>query len=161
MNTEKIAAEALLERGVKVELPAPWLLRCLGKKKLAVHVKRPNIITLLEVCRVYLGMQIDVEKLSGLTMDEGFKLYAQHEADIRRIAAIVICPSTGSGAWIMPGAARWCMSRLLRSADPQEVYTIFYLVVIFGGLKSFLNTIRLISTTRITEPRNLSHSQGS
>src|SRR5690625_3552231 len=95
MNTEKLAADTLLERGVKVALPAPFICRLFGRKTITLYVHRPSIDTLLRIASLYLSMDIDTEKLKELDMEDGFALYEKHGPTIIKIAAEAICARDG------------------------------------------------------------------
>lgn len=157
-NIEQQAAKTLLERGVKLSLPAPIALRLIGKKKLGFTVRQPKMGTLYRIASLYLGMGIDIASLDNTNMDDGFKLITAHGKTMCRIAAYAILNRFLIGK-IFTGPLAWW---IFKKANPAELYTIFYAIVIFSGVADFLNTIRLTSTMMITTPRNLSQeAQGS
>jgi len=48
-NIEKLAAMALLDRGIAFAIPAPWPLRLVGKKQVQIVVKQMYLGTLLHL----------------------------------------------------------------------------------------------------------------
>ena len=157
-NIEQRAAKALLERGVKISLTAPAILRLIGKKTVGFTVRQPTLGNLYRIAEVYLSMGIEVDSLDNMNMDQGYKLVSQHGKKMCEIAAHSILNNYLLGRYFLKPLARL----LFKRATPSEIYTIFYAIVVFGGVADFSNTIRLISTMRVTMPRNLSqNSQGS
>ena len=45
---------------------------------------------------------------------------------------------------------------LSTSLQQEEINYLFHLLVIYGGVEDFINTIRLMETMKITKPMNLS-----
>ena len=50
-NVQKQVADSLLERGIKINLPAPFFLRILGKKKITKVLHSPKLGTLIDIGR--------------------------------------------------------------------------------------------------------------
>ena len=61
--TEALAAEAILDKSLKINLPSPRLLRLFGKKTIPLRFRRPTAGQLLEMSAMYVRMNIDLVKL--------------------------------------------------------------------------------------------------
>lgn len=143
--TEKRAADLLTERGVKVQVAAPLFFRIFGRRTISMEVTAPKVKTLLKIARIYLSMGIS--NTGDMTVKEAFGLYANHAKDMSRIVAMCI-----PGIWSHRFRA-WVMRR---SMTEKEISYLFHLIILYGGIEDFINTIRLTEATRITKPMNLS-----
>ena len=56
---EAQAADALLDRRLKINLPAPWPLRIFGQRTIPIWVKRPVASNLFRMSRLFVRMGID------------------------------------------------------------------------------------------------------
>lgn len=143
--TEKKAANLLLQRGVKVQVAAPLFLKWFGKKNINVVIKQPLTKTLLRIARKYLEMGIS--NTGEMDLTEAFTLYAQHCNKMSEIIAL-----SASGSWYYK-----FLAYLLRgSLTQQEMSYLYHIIIVYGGIEDFINTIRSAEATRITKPMNLS-----
>jgi len=147
--TEHKAANILLKRGVKVPVTAPLFFRLLGKKTIDVVVKAPTSDTLLVIAEKYLSMRI--EQTKDLTLPESFALLKNHSKTMTEIIAITILDQKRNFFKIR--FFTWLLSKRLTQ---EELNYLFHLIVIYGGVEDFINTIRLMEAVRITKPMNLS-----
>ena len=69
VETEIKTVETLLDHGVQVPIPAPWLLRKLGKKVVTLTVRRPDSETLWKISGLYLRMKQYATTLEPETLD--------------------------------------------------------------------------------------------
>lgn len=60
---EARAADALLDRRLKLNLPAPWLLRIFGCKTIPLWVKLPTAGSLIRMSSLFARMEIDLQHL--------------------------------------------------------------------------------------------------
>ncbi len=146
MNAEKKAANILMQRGVAVPVAAPLFFRLFGKKKLELLVKAPSVKTSLKVAEKYLSLGI--ENTGEMALPEAYELMKLHGKTISQIVAMCISPT-----WYRPLA--WLLRRRLTH---QEQNYLFTLIVLYGGVEDFINTIRSIEATRITKPMNIDPS---
>ena len=154
MDTEKLAAEVLLDKGVAWRLPAPWFLRIFGKSTVRLSIKPLRLGTLLELSRLYLAMGITEEKLSG----DVNQLIRSNVTMVSRIAAICILNSRIRIRLFTGILARFLQNRLTGNA----MLELMMFVVTLSGASAFLSTIRLIGVMKMTSPRNLGpEDQGS
>lgn len=148
-NVEERAANILIERGVKVPVTAPLFLRLFGKKKINLVVKALSIYSLKRVAIHYLQMQI--KSTDDLTVPQGFEILLKHNKAVSKIVAESII----NNRWlkfIVPYIAYLLRGRL----QAKELFYLYQLVIVYGGIQDFTNTIRLTEATRITMPMNLS-----
>lgn len=151
-SLEERAANIILERGVKVSVTAPLFLRIFGKKKINLVVKALSIYSLKRVALHYLKMQI--KSTEELTIPEGFEIIQIHDVAVSKIIAEAIL----NNRWLkffVPFVAYWLRGGL----QAKELFYLFQLVIVYGGIQDFINTIRLTEVTRITMPMNLSQKE--
>lgn len=154
MDTEKLAAEVLLDKGVAWRLPAPWFLRIFGKSTVMMSVKPLRLGTLLELSRLYLAMGITEEKLSG----DINQLIRSNATMVSRIAAVCVLNSRIRIRLFRNVLGRFLLNRLTANA----MLELMMFVVTLSGSSAFLSTIRLIGVMKMTSPRNLGpEDQGS
>lgn len=147
MNAENKTASILLKRGVKVPVTAPLFLRIFGKKTVSFSIQALSIEALLLIALRYTKMNIqDAESIS---LSEAFELLKTHHKAMGEIIAIAVL--NGRYNFLVKPLARW-----LRRISTNEISVLFQLIVVYGGVEDFINTIRLAKATRITMPMNLS-----
>lgn len=150
--TEQKAAKILLKRGVKVPVTAPLFLRLFGKKSINVTVKAPTTNTLLMVADKFLSLRITETK--DLSLTEAFELYKKHSRKMTEIVTLCILNSPAK-VWRHKILARFLEWKL----QPDEITYLFHLIIAYGGVQDFINTIRFAETIRITKPMNLSQKK--
>lgn len=149
IDIESKAANLILKRGVKVQVLAPLFLRFFGKKTMTITVRAPKSLTLVCIAEKYLSMRI--ENTKDLTLPESFQLLKSHSSTMTEIIAICLLDSKKK-MWRMKFLAKFLASRLTQ----EEINYLFHLIIVYGGVEDFINTIRLMETVRITKPMNLS-----
>ncbi len=149
IDKEKRAASLLLKRGVKVQVLAPLFLRLFGKKKIQFVITAPTAATLIKISYKYLSMRI--EESDDLTIPEAFTMLKNHSKSMTDIIAIAIL-NDPKKMWMYKIFSRF----LSTSLQQEEINYLFHLLVIYGGVEDFINTIRLMETMKITKPMNLS-----
>ncbi|MCP1997300.1 hypothetical protein [Flavobacterium sp. HSC-61S13] len=151
---ESKAANILLERGVIVSVTAPLFLRIFGKKQIHFRIHALSLDTLLRVALAYLKLEIKDNK--DFTLSESFELVRDHSKGVSRVVAIAIL-SKSYKMWLVGLVARFLRNEI----TSQEMSYIFQLIIVYGGVEDFINTIRLAGATRITMPMNLSQNKTS
>lgn len=150
MNTAEIkAANLLLARGVKVQVATPFFLRVFGKKSIQIEVKAPSTREFIKIAHTFLEMNI--KNTGEMDLAEAFTLVSLHGKKMSEI----IARSVSNRKIPIP----WLASILRRSLTQQELSYLFHLVIVYGGIEDFINTIRLAEATRITKPMNLSPAE--
>ena len=145
--TERLAAETILQRGVKIKIPAPWFIRWL-KRTITLRLGSPFEGTLLRVSTYYLSTGLENHKLDKITIEESLLLMKLHGKAISKAVACAIINGYWSGklftrflAWYL----RWHMT-------PKDLFAITTALLIYGGTTDFMNTTRLVRKMKATTP---------
>lgn len=156
MNTqaEVFAAEALLDKRLRVNIPAPFFLQLIGVKVVPVWIKRPVYQQLLRMSANYVEMGIELVKLDSGTGTDLFQEIARHGVTASRIIA---------KGMIRSGWATFLFHRPLAyylrcHMDARTMAELTKLVVVLSGGEDFSSIIRSVATMRVTAP-TLSHKQ--
>lgn len=153
---ERLAAETILQRGVKVKIPAPWFIRWF-KKSWVVVLKSPFEGTMLRVSTYYLSTGLKDEKLENITTEETLQLMQVHGKAISRAVACAILNGYWKGklltrpfAWYL----RWHLTA-------QEIFGLTTALLLYGGTADFMNTTRLVRKMKATTPSLGQKTKGS
>jgi hypothetical protein len=151
-NVERRAAETILEKGVRVKLPAPFLLRLLFIRNIHLVLRQPNMGTLLNFSTEALKSKMDVSKLKDGNIMEALTMVCEKAVPVSRMLAYLFLRSE----WKIKLFTRLTAHYLLWALTPTRQAEIFLLAVAFGRVEDFTTTIRLIEAMKITTPKNLS-----
>jgi hypothetical protein len=169
---EQAAALALLDRGAAFHIPAPFLFRLFGKKKVRIVVRRLRLGTLLYLTELNPlptspkgGGDSAVEDMVRATGAQmvliDLKAIAENLKPVCRIVASCLLNSH----WKIPLFARPFGRYLRHHLNSDQIQELIMWLFVYGRAESFTNTIRLIETMRMTSPMNLSpeveRSQGA
>lgn len=140
--------DTLLDRGVQVDLPAPRLLKWLGKKTISFTVRRQDCETILAISSLYLKMKQRTTKMEATDLDEAHQMVVECMLPASRIVAYGIYP------YCTPCGFR---NRLLayylrRHLDIRMMTELWVMVAGMSGVHDFPNFIRSLSGMRITMP---------
>jgi hypothetical protein len=154
MNTEKHAAEILLDRGVSWPVPSPWPLRVIGKKKLKLTIKALKLGTLLEISYLYTVMNITADKLK----EDPHAIISNHLKTVCLAAAMAVLNSR-AGIWLFSKP----LARYIRwHFTGNMLLEVMIFIATYSGVTSFLSTIGLLGDLSVTAPRDPSPEiQGS
>ncbi len=147
MDEEKKIVNVLLKGGVAVPITAPFFLRLFKKNKQLV-VQLPRVDVLVKIADLWLSIEQDVDKELSLT--DAFTLVKEHTKTISKIVAWCVV-NNPKRAWQVSFVAKQ-----LRKLSANDLMQLYQIVILYGGLEDFINTIRLVGTTRITAPMNQS-----
>lgn len=157
-NVGRQAANTILDKGVRVHLPAPFLLRVLFVRSVGFTLMQPTLGQLLRVSSVALAAGFDIDRLEKGGLNEAHRLVTQHTRSLAKIAAILMIRGKFRGQLFAGLLARWLVWKL----TPRKLAEITLIAVAMSGMEDFTSTIRLIGAMRLTRPKNLSHdSDGS
>ena len=145
--TERLAAENLLQRGVKIKIVAPWFIRWL-KKTVTLRLTSPFEGTLLRVSAYYLSTGLQDHKLENITVEESLLLMSTHGKAISKAVACAILNSYWSGK-LFTNPLAWYLRWHLK---PKELFALTTALLIYGGTADFMNTTRLVRTMKSTTP---------
>jgi hypothetical protein len=157
-NTEAIAGDVLLDRGIKIRIPAPFFLRIFFIKYMYLIVKRPVLGQLIRISRVFAGMNVNIDETTDHKILDLHNLISVHGKSICKVISTA-CFRGRVTSLIFGGLLA---KRLLWSVDADYLAKMTQLIYTLSGVDSFSNTIGLMSKMRITAPTNLSQkNQGS
>jgi hypothetical protein len=151
-NVERRAAETILEKGVRVKLPAPFLLRILFIRNIHPVLRQPNMGTLLHFSTEALKSKMDVSRLKSGEIMEALTMVHENAVPVSRMLAYLFLRSE----WKIKLFTRWYAHYLLWALTPTRQAEIYMLAVAFGRMEDFTTTIRLIEAMKMTTPKNLS-----
>ena len=155
MQTEKFAADTILQKGVKVKVPAPFFIRWF-KKTIALKLSSPLEGTMHRVASYYLATGMTQDQLESLTTEEALQLQIKHGKTISRAVAVAILNGYWSGKLLTKPLA-WYLRWHLK---PRELYVLTTTLLLFGGVQDFINTTKSVRQMKLTTPRTGQH-QGS
>ena len=157
-RTEQLAAETLLENGVRITVPAPFFFRLIGKKTIKLKLRQPTLRTLLIVSGMSLKAGFSFDGIDAGNIDAAHDLINTHAKILARIVAVFILRKKR----IIKLFSGLLGNYLLDKLTPKKLAEIVLIVVALGGVQDFTDSIRLIRSMRITAPKNLSPTdQGS
>lgn len=140
-QTEIQTADLLLKKGVRIQLLIPFLW--LFKRKKSFVLTSPTLETMLKIARLYLTIP---SVSNEPTTQEAMGVMTLHAKTLSLIVAIAL--RNGTEGWRTRQ-----LSRALRQTLTQEdIFYLFQLIVIHGGVQDFIATIRYIGERRITAP---------
>lgn len=149
MNTvEMNAADALLDRRLKITLPAPWLFRVFGKKTIPVWVKRPAYQTMLRMARLTAEMDIDLKKLQAEGASMLFATIAEHGVTASRVIALGVLRGALS-SWLLNRPVAWY---LRWNMDARTMAELTKIIVVVSGAEDFVSIITSEITMQVTTP---------
>lgn len=147
--TEIKTVETLLDRGVRVTLPAPFLLRLFRKRTIDVVLTRPTCEVVYRISGLYLQMKAMATRLEVELIDEAQLLVNECMRPASRIVAYAVKPKYTASGLINRMIARFLRKRL----DTRELAELWTIVVGLSGTQDFSNIIRSMSAMRMTIPR--------
>ena len=148
MNTiEMNAADALMDRRLKINLPAPWILRVFGKKTVPVWVKRPLGQNILRISRLFVQMDIDIKALMNGDFGSLMEYIARDLVPTSRLIAY---------GMIRGNLAAWLLNRPLAcylrcNTDMRGLAELAKIIVLISGGEDFVPIITSVSNLRFTE----------
>lgn len=158
MNTvEMNAADALMDRRLKIILPAPWIMRVFGKKTIPVWVKRPVAQNLLRISRLLVKMGINLKELKAGELGTLMECIAENLVPASRIIAY---------GMIRGAIASWMLNRPLALylrcyMDMRSLAELANIIVLISGGEDFVSIITSVSNLRITQQTESQTGNGS
>jgi hypothetical protein len=149
VEAEIKTVDTLLDKGVRVAIPAPFFLRLFRKRSITVNVKRPVLGNMLRISKLYLQMKVEANEndLGGW-----IKTLETCAVPVSRICAIGMLRGRYSG-WLFTKP----LARYLRwNMTTRDLANLAAILVSLSGYQDFTNTIKLLGLMRMTQPKNLS-----
>ena len=161
-DIQKLAAMALLDRGIAFRIPAPWWIVIFGKKYVKINVRR-----------LYLGTLIHLSTLENIAPLEPVEVPPDHK---KLIADMEATPQSIPVADIITQSVPVCRAiaacllnsrikialfskplgrHLRRSCTNDQLQELVMWLFVYGRAESFTSTTKLINRMRMTMPMNL------
>lgn len=153
---EKFTADAILQKGVAIPLPAPFLIR-LFKKTVNLTLKLPYEGTMHRVASYYLSTGLTLEKLDSLTVEDALLVHAKHGKTISKALAVAVLNGYWKGKLFTKFLA-WYLRWHLASKDMFDLVTV---LVVHGGTQDFIITTKLVRQMKLTTPNLGQNTKGS
>lgn len=144
---ERLAAETILQRGVKVKIPAPFFLRWI-RRTWVLRMTCPTLGTLMRVSAYYTSTGITDDKLENLTFEQAQLLVQLHGKAISKAVAVALLNGRISGRWLTRPLAR----HLRWNLTAQELMSLASVLLIYGGASDFMTTTRSVRRMKMTSP---------
>ncbi|NJB36390.1 hypothetical protein [Croceivirga sp. JEA036] len=154
--TEMLAAQTILQRGVKFKIAAPFFIRWL-KKSVTITVTAPYYGTLLRISAYYLSTGLKDEKLDQLSVEESLQIMAVHGTTIAKAVACAMLNGNWSGRLFTKPLAWY----LKWHCKPAELLALTSALLVYGGSADFMSTTRLVRSLKVTTPNLGQTPQGS
>jgi hypothetical protein len=149
METEARVAEALLDKRLRVFLPAPLLLRIFGIRQIPLWYRRPVYAQLLRISRLYVRMNITPDKLQGgYEPHTLFADIARHGVTASRIIATGLIRSGWATTLFHRPLARY----LRRHMTADQLAELMQLIAYLSGVENFVTIITSAAYMRVTMP---------
>lgn len=145
---EARAAETLLDERLKIYIPAPWLLRRMGKKTLTLRYRLPTGAQLLKMSAMFVRMNVDLKALEGGEAGVLFEHIARHVLPCSRIIARGLIRS-GTMAFFFE---HLLAGYLLRHMDMLRLAELTKLIVYLSSGENFASIIRSLACMKMTSP---------
>lgn len=162
-HMQKLAADALLERGVGFKIPAPFLYRLFGRKVMTLNVKRlylGSLLYLSELADLSEWVSLDVGVVRQRTIEElgsqakslPIPVISENILRVTRAVAALLL----NGKWRIR-LFRWWLARVLRRrCTADQLQELVMWLFAYGRAESFTNTTKLLLAMSMTTPtRNL------
>ncbi|MDM8176844.1 hypothetical protein QT327_21255 [Olivibacter sp. 47] len=148
-NIEKLAADSLLNRGVRYNMPAPKFLRLLFIKHIPITLRRPYYGISTHISRLYVSTGIDPETTKELTRHKIFELHHSHGKTFSKIIAYAVLNSFFL-TWLVRPLA-WFFRAFCHE---EEFVTMLYIILALSAKKDFVDIIGLAAGMVVTSPAN-------
>ncbi|GAB6394615.1 MAG: hypothetical protein MdMp024_0927 [Bacteroidales bacterium] len=146
--TEVHAADALLDRRVRLFIPAPPFLRMLGVRTIPVWIRLPVCAQILRMARLLVPMSVELDKYDKGDISRLFTDISRYLVPCSRIIALGLLRGRVSAFLFHRALA----SYLLRYMDMAMLAELTKLVVLLSGSENFATIIRSLLLMRITKP---------
>lgn len=145
------AVDTILDKGVRVPIPTPFLLRVIGIKQVSVIVRRPVMGTMLRISKRYVQLHVD-EEIHEKEWQDWVTMFVDNLIPVSRIVAIGMLRGKWAGLLFTRPLAyylRWHM-------NTRQMAEIAALLVTLSGIQDFMNTITFLRGMKTTTPANVS-----
>lgn len=149
---EAMAADALLDRRLKINLPAPWLLRIFGRKTVPIRVKLPTAGSLIRMSSLFTRMEIDLQHLYDGNFGSVLEQIAKHGVTTSRIIAYGLLRGTWS-ARLLNRPLAWYIRQHMPMQGLAELAKI---IVLMSTSEAFVSVIASVASLNLMKPTEAS-----
>lgn len=149
---EAMAADALLDRRLKINLPAPWLLRIFGRKTVPIRVKLPTAGSLIRMSSLFTRMDIDLQHLHDGNFGSVLEQIAKHGVTTSRIIAYGLLRGTWS-ARLLNRPLAWYIRQHMPMQGLAELAKI---IVLMSTSEAFVSIIASVASLNLMKPTEAS-----
>ena len=145
---EAQAADALLDRRLKINLPAPWLLRIFGRRSISIWVKLPVAANLFRMSHLFVQMGIDPKEIQTESFGTVLEYIGRHGVTASRIIAYGLIRGS-LAAWLWNRPLAWYIRNHSTLPNMAELVKI---IVLLSGAEAFVDIIKSVSQLKMTDP---------
>lgn len=148
-EVQQRAADVLLDRGVRVKVPAPVWYRLFGVKEVSVTLYRPKLGTLIAMSRISADIDVDFDKLTDGSFKEAYDLCHRYGEQIAKWVAVALINDKRG----IERQANRLARRLMWGMPTDRLAELFTLVVLLSGVQDFMTTIRFVQQSNVMRRR--------
>lgn len=152
---------ALLDRGVAFRIPAPWLLRLFGKKRLKISVKRLRLGTLIHLSTLEALSTIEpmkvgserekvIKEMDASAVSLPYKVIVENRKVVCHEVAACLLNSHLKIFFFTKILARY----LMWAINADQLQELVMWLFVYGRAESFTITTKLLEKMRLTNSRN-------
>lgn len=145
MEIKNVAAHTLLDRGVRINVRAPWFLRLFGKKEFAVTVRRLRYGVSLAISERLNNVGLDIKE--EITVSDLYRLRQEKGKEFSIVIALALLNSYWL-LWLKRPVATYIRAYMTE----QNFVGLLFTLISFNSTKDFLNIIDLMRTQIVTNP---------
>lgn len=147
-QVEMKAADALMDRRLKINLPAPWLFRLFGKQTISYWMKFPVAENVFRMARLFCKMNIDAKKLMEGDIGTLMEYIARHGETASRLIAYGMV----RGAFFARVFNRPLARYIRCNMDMRGMAELTKIIVLTCNGQDFASIIASVTNLRMTEP---------
>lgn len=156
-QVEAHAADALLDNRLKINLPAPWIVRKLGKKTVPVWVRLPTGETLARMARLFTRMDIELKELKAGDLGTTLECIGRNAVTVSRIIAHGMIRGT-MASLLLNRPLAWYLRCYM---DMRTMAELTHILVLLSSPEAFLNIINSVATLNQMAPTMSQKKEGS
>lgn len=156
-QVETHAADALLDNRLKINLPAPWIVRKLGKKTVPVWVRLPTGETLARMARLFTRMDIELKELKAGDLGTTLECIGRNAVTVSRIIAHGMIRGT-TASLLLNRPLAWYLRCYM---DMRTMAELTHILVLLSSPEAFLNIINSVATLNQMAPTMSQKKEGS
>jgi hypothetical protein len=144
------AVDTILDKGVRVPIPTPFLLRAIGIKKVSVVVRRPVMGTMLRISKRFVQLRVDKD-LHEKEWQQWVEVFVKKMKPVSMIVAIGMLRGKWAG-YLFARPLAWYLRWHLNTRELAEIAAM---LVTLSGIQDFMNTITFLRGMKTTAPANV------